>query len=95
MIPKRKLRWLWPGIYLLTLIAAGCDNSPPLTDETDPLPRVFNNTEVDPDAFRARPAQGGQGSGRSMDPSQRKGAVQGPRAAPDSAGAGRNQKEQP
>ena len=43
---KCKVGWQLPLLGGLVLTLLGCDGSASLTDETDPLPRVFDNKDV-------------------------------------------------
>lgn len=59
----RSTRWLWPIVGIFAIAWAGCDSAP-LTDETDPLPKVFDNKDIDRTKF-AGPGSGmGGGMGR-------------------------------
>ena len=43
---SRLSRLLWPAACVTAMVVAGCDSQPP-NDQTDPLPKVFNNEDVD------------------------------------------------
>ncbi len=56
---SKSIRWLWSIASIFAIICVGCDSAPP-TDETDPLPKVFDNKDID------RSKMMGPGSGTGM-----------------------------
>ena len=58
---NRLVRRTWPTVFSVLLAVSGCGGPPPATDATDPLPKLFDNKEVDPTSYGPGSGRGGHG----------------------------------